>query len=174
MFENYSYKQKFYALVIIFIMLSITAYKRSFHTLFEVVSEYRTLSKRSDVIFKKTKNTGTLRNDVDYLDKIIGKEGVTKEMVQQGIISFASTNSTNISINDLKAIHDFPEDDYHIITNQLDVTGNANNLLALAYNFEKNFNYSRMISLNFYTTKKNNKSNVLHLNMIFQNYEHTK
>jgi hypothetical protein len=155
-------------------MLSITAYKRSFHTLFEVVSEYRTISKKSEDIDKKTKNTGTLINDVKYLDKIIGKEGVTKEIVQQGIISFASTNSTSISINDLKPIHDFPEDDYHIITNQLDVTGNTNNLLALAYNFEKRFNYSRMVSLNFYTTKKNNKSNVLHLNMIFQNYEHTK
>jgi len=174
MFENYSYKQKFYALIIIFFMLSITAYKRSFHTLFEVVSEYRTLSKKAEDINKKAKNTGTLKNDVEYLDKIIGKEGVTKEVVQQGIISFATINSKNISINDLKPIHDFPEEDYHIITNQLDVTGNANNLLDLAYNFEKKFNYSRMVSQKFYSTKKNNKSEVLHLNMIFQNYENTK
>lgn len=173
MFENYSYKQKFYALGIVFLMLSITAYKRSFHTLFEVVSEYRVLSKKADDISRKAKNTGTLKNDVEYLDKIIGKEGVTKEMVQQGIIGFASSNS-GISINDLKPIHDFPETDYHIITNQLDVTGNANQLLELAYNFEKKFNYSRMVSQSFYTTKKNNKSEVLHLKMIFQNYENTK
>ena len=174
MFENYSYKQKFYALIIIFCMLSVAAYKRSFHTLFEVVSEYRTLSKKAEDINKKSKNTGTLKNDVEYLNKIIGKEGITKEMVQQGIISFASTNSSGISINDLKPIHDFPEDNYHIITNQLDVTGNANQLLELAYSFEKNFNYSRMVSQNFYTIKKNNKSEVLHLKMIFQNYENTK
>jgi len=173
MFENYSYKQKFYALIVIFFMLSITAYKRSFHTLFEVVSEYRTLSKKADDINKKAKNTGTLKNDVEYLDKIIGKEGVTKEMVQQGIISFATTNS-GVSINDLKPIHDYQETDYHIITNQLDVTGNANQLLELAYNFEKKFNYSRIVSQNFYTTKKNNKSEVLHLKMIFQNYENNK
>lgn len=174
MFENYSYKQKFYALIGIFFMLSITAYKRSFHTLFDVVSEYRELSKKADDINKKAKNTGTLKNDVEYLNKIIGKEGVTKEMVQQEIISFASTNS-GVSINDLKPIHDYPETDYHIITNQLDVTGNANQLLELAYNFEKKFNYSRMVSQNFYTTKKNNnKSEVLHLKMIFQNYENTK
>ncbi|MFD1602350.1 hypothetical protein [Flavobacterium artemisiae] len=154
-------------------MLSITAYKRSFHTLFEVISEYQALSKKADDINKKAKNTGTLKNDVDYLDKIIGKEGVTKEMVQQGIIGFATTNS-NVSINDLKPIHDYPETDYHIITNQLDVTGHTNQLLELAYNFEKKFNYSRMVSQSFYTTKKNNKSEVLHLKMIFQNYENTK
>ncbi len=173
MFENYSYKQKFYALIAIFFMLSITAYKRSFHTLFEVVSEYRMLSKKADDINKKAKNNGTLKNDVEYLNKIIGKEGVTKEMVQQGIIGFASA-APGVSINDLKPIHDYPETDYHIITNQLDVTGNANQLLELAYNFEKKFDYSRMVSQNFYTTKKNNKSEVLHLKMIFQNYENTK
>jgi hypothetical protein len=174
MFENYSYKQKFYALIILFFMLAATAYKRSFHTLFEVISEYKMLSKKADDINKKSKSTGSLTNDIAYLDKIIGKEGVTKEMVQQGIVSFASTNSKNISISDLKPIHDFPEDDYHIITNQLDVTGNANQLLELAYNFEKKFDFSRMVSQNFYTTKKNNKSEVLHLKMIFQNYENNK
>jgi len=173
MFENYSYKQKFYALIIVFFMLSITAYKRSFHTLFEVVSEYRMLSKKADDINKKAKSNGTLRNDVEYLNRIIGKEGVTKEMVQQGIIGFASATQ-GVSINDLKPIHDYAETDYHIITNQLDVTGNANQLLELAYNFEKKFDYSRMVSQNFYITKKNNKSEVLHLKMIFQNYENTK
>lgn len=173
MFENYSYKQKFYALIIVFLMLSITAYKRSFHTLFEVVSEYRMLSKKADDINKKAKNNGTLKNDVEYLNRIIGKEGVTKEMVQQGIIGFASA-APGVSINDLKPIHDYPETDYRIITNQLDVTGNANQLLELAYNFEKKFDYSRMVSQNFYITKKNNKSEVLHLKMIFQNYENTK
>jgi hypothetical protein len=174
MFENYSYKQKFYALGVLFCLLSITAYKRSFRPLFEVFNEYQTLSKKADEINKKAKNTDGLVKDIAYLDKIIGKEGTSKEMVQQGIVSFASENAPAVSINDLKPIHDFPEDDYHIITNQLDVTGNSNQLLSLAYNFEKKFNLSRIVSMNFYTTKKNNKSEVLHLKMIFQNYENNK
>jgi hypothetical protein len=174
MFENYSYKQKFYALIVVFFMLTAAAYKRSFHTLFDVITEYRTLSKKADDINGKAKNTDSLTKDIAYLDKIIGKEGVTKEMVQQGIVSFSSENSPSVSISDLKPIHDFPEDDYHIITNQLDVTGDSNQLLNLAYNFEKNFNLSRIVSINFYTTKKNNKSELLHLKMIFQNYENNK
>ena len=174
MFENYSYKQKFYALIVLFCMLSITAYKRSFHTLCYVINEYQILSKKADDINKKAKSTDGLTKDIGYLDKIIGKEGTTKEMVQQGIVSFGSENAPEVSISDLKPIHDFPEDDYHIITNQLDVTGNSNQLLNLAYNFEKKFNLSRMVSMHFYTTKKNNKSEVLHLKMIFQNYENNK
>ncbi|RKR09083.1 hypothetical protein C8C83_0683 [Flavobacterium sp. 90] len=174
MFENYSYKQKFYALIGLFFILSIAAYKRSFHTLFDVVMEYRTLLKKADDIDKKTKNASTLVKDIAYLDKIIGKEGVAKEMVQQGIISFAAENSPEVSISDLKPIHDYPEDNYHVITNQLDVTGDSNQVLKLAYNFEKQFNLSRIVSMNFYIVKNNNKSDVLHLKMIFQNYENNK
>jgi Tfp pilus assembly protein PilO len=174
MFENYSYKQKFHALIVLFFMLSIAAYKRSFHTLLDVVTEYQIVSKKADDINKKSKNTDALNKDIAYLDKIMGKEGISKEMVQQGIVSFASDNSRGISINDLKPIHDFSEDNYHIITNQLDVTGNTNQLLKLTYDFEKKFNLSRIVSMNFYTTKKNNKSEVLHLKMIFQNYENNK
>ncbi|PKB18323.1 hypothetical protein [Flavobacterium sp. 5] len=174
MFENYSHKQKFHALIIVFFMLSITAYKRSFHTLYEVITEYHTLSKKAEDINRKAKNTNSLNKDIAYLDKIMGKEGVSKEMVQQGIVSFASENSRGISISDLKPIHDFQEDNYHIITNQLDVTGNSNQLLKLTYDFEKKFDFSRIVSMNFYTAKKNNKSEVLHLKMIFQNYENNK
>ena len=174
MFENYSYKTKCTALIVVFFMLSITAYKRSFHTLFQVISEYKVLSIKADDINKKANNTAGLIRDIAYLDKIIGKEGITKEMVQQGIVSFASEKHPQVSINDLQPIHIFPDDNYTIITNQLDVTGNSNQLLQLGYDFEKEFNFSRMVSMNFYITKKNNKSDVLHLKMIFQNYENNK
>ncbi|RTY91796.1 hypothetical protein [Flavobacterium sp. GT3R68] len=159
------------ALIGIFLMLSITAYKRSFHTLFQVMEEYNALSAKVADINKKANNTEGLRRDIAYLDQIIGKEGITKEMVQQGIVSYASEKHPQVSINDLQPIHVFADENHKIVTNQLDVTGNSNQLMQLGYDFEKGFNYSRIVSMNFYTTKKNNKSEVLHLKMIFQNYE---
>ncbi|KIA94983.1 hypothetical protein OA93_18695 [Flavobacterium sp. KMS] len=174
MFEKYSYKQKVYALLFLFLIISITAYKRSFHPLFEVITEYKALSKKAADINKKAMSTNGLIKDVAYLDQIIGKDGITKEMVQQGIVSFAAKNSPEISISDLQPIHDFPEDDYRVITNQLDVTGKSNQLLKLAYDFEKKYTLSRIISMKFYTIKNNNKTEVLHLKMTFQNYENNK
>ena len=174
MFEQYSYKKKFMALVLVFVMLSITAYKRSFSTLFQTISEYKTLSSKIDELNKKASNTNGLIKDVAYLDKIIGKDGTTKEMIQQGIVSFASQNHTGISIHEVQTIHVFSDENYTTITNQLDVTGGANTLLQLGYDFEKKFDLSRITSMNFYTTKNNNKSEVLHLKMIFQNYENNK
>lgn len=174
MFENYSYKKKFAVLIAIFFMLLITAYKRSFSTLFQVINEYKDLSEKVDDINRKASNTSGLTKDIAYLDKVIGKAGITKEMAQQGIVSFAANKNSKISISDLQPIHVFSDENYTIITNQLDVTGNSNQLLQLAYDFEKEFDYSRIVSMNFYTTKKNNKSEVLHLKMIFQNYENNK
>jgi hypothetical protein len=173
MFEQYSYKKKCTALLVIFVMLAITAYKRSFSTLFQVIGEYKTLSAKVDELNKKSGNTNGLIRDVAYLDKIIGREGASKEIVQQDIVSFAS-KKPNISINELKPIHVFSDENYTIVTNQLDVTGGANQLLQLGYDFEKEFDFSRIVSMNFYTTKKNNKFEVLHLKMIFQNYENNK
>lgn len=174
MFEKYSYKKKFTVLIVVFFMLLITAYKRSFHTLFEVITEYKTLSEKTNAINKKANNTDKLSKEISYLDRVIGKEGITKEIVQQGIINFASTEDPKVSINDLQSSHVFSDENFRIVSNQLDVTGNCNQLLALGYGFEKKFDYSRIVSMNFYTIKKNNTSEVLHLKMIFQNYENNK
>ena len=174
MFEKYSYKQKCTALLLLFVLLSATAYKRSFSTLFEVMAEYRNLSSKAKDISQKTKDTSKLTKEIQWLDKAIGKEGVTKEMVQQGIVAFASEKHPEVSINDLQPIHLFSDENYNIITNQLDLTGKAGQLLALSYDFEKQFLLSRPVSMNYYTTKKNNRSEVLHLKIIFQNYENTK
>lgn len=173
MFENYSFKKKFIALLILFLMLAITAYKRSFKMLFEVIEENKELSATSQDYSNKSSSLGKLVKEISYLDKTIGKQGSTKEKVQQGIVSFALDKNSEISISDLQPIHLFSDTNYEIITNQLDVTGNTNQLLELGYDFEKEFINSRISSMQFYTTKKNDKTDLLHLKILFQNYEDT-
>jgi len=174
MFEQYSYKQKFIALLAIFVLLGATAYKRSFSTLIGTISEYRELTAKNEDMRTKSGNTDALIKEISLLDKLIGKEGVTKEMVQQGIINFASKRHPALSVSDLQPIHVYSDSTYNIITNQIDMTGRAAQLLEMSYDFEKAFDYSRIVSMNFYTTKKNNKTEKLHLKLIFQNYENNK
>jgi len=173
-FENLPYKTKIKILILIFVMLSITAYKRSFSSLINTIIEYRELSSKNDELINGAKNADKLTAEVKAIDNVIGKEGINKEKVQQEIISFISTFNNQISIFDIQSIHQFNDENYSIYTNQVDVTGNINQLLALSYEFERNFNYSRLINLNLYTVKKNNNPDVLHLKMIFQNYENNK
>jgi hypothetical protein len=174
MFEQYSYRTKFSALLIVFCMLCVASYKRSFHTLAEVVSENRELSADAADMKLKSGNTRQLENEIANLDMALGKEGVTKEMVQQEIVSFVTRNHRGVSIHDMQPIHVFSDKNYNIITNQLDVTGTTGALLKLSYDFEKYFNFSKIVSMDFYTTKRNDKIELLHLKIIFQNYENNK
>jgi hypothetical protein len=172
-FEQYTYKTKIKALVVVFCMLSFAAYKRSFSTLIDVVKENNELNKKVTTTDNQ-KNIKEISAEIAYLDKMIGKETNDKEKIQQDIISFVADNGKRVSIFELKSIHEFSDENHKIYTNQLDVTGNANDLLALSYAFEKYIDYSRLISLDFYTVKKNNNPDALHLKMIFQNYENNK
>ena len=173
MFDNYSYKKKCLALGVVFVMLSVTAYKRSFKGLFDVIAENRKLSGKSEALSSKSKSYDELLKDIHFIDNVIGKDGVTKEEIQQNLVGFIGSRHSDVSIHDLQPIHIFEDENCRIITNQLDLIGSANQLLSTAYDFEKEFKFSRMVSMNFYT-QKNNKSDALHLKIIFQNYENNK
>jgi hypothetical protein len=174
MFEKYSFKQKFLALVVLTLITTVTAYKRSFSTLIQVIKENKTLSEKIEDVNKKANNNDNLVEEVAYLDRLIGKEGVSKEVIQQEIVNFTTKRHPKVSINALEPIHLFKDENYTIITNQLDVTGNFNELLQLGYDFEKNFSDSRIVNMHFYVLKKNNKTDILHFKIIFQNYEKIK
>ncbi len=174
MFEKYSYKVKFKVLLIVLAMLSIAAYRRSFSSLIESVKENQSLAQKVELMGKKTKNVDLLNAEIQSLDKLIGKENTSKNVIQQNIVGFITANSSKVVISDLKSIHEFTDENYKIFSYQLDLAGNFNSLIQLAYNFERKFDYSKIVSMKFYTEKKNNKSEVLHLKIIFQNYENNK
>lgn len=174
MFEQYPYKLKFKILIVLFVMLSIAAYRRSFSALIDVIKENRQLTEKVELMGKKTKNISQLKSEIAGLDKMIGKEGISKEKVQQGIVNFLLENSTNVSINNMQSIHEYSDANYRIFTYQIDLIGSFNQLIKTAYTFEREFEYSKIVSTSFYTDKRNNKTEVLHLKIIFQNYENNK
>ena len=87
MFEQYTYKQKCIALLVIFIMLSYTAYKRSFKNLIEVYKEHKELNFRSQEITSKSKNLELLSMEIASYDKYLGNQNVARDIVQQEIIA---------------------------------------------------------------------------------------
>lgn len=174
MFNQYTYKTKFKFLMVFFVILSITAYKRSFNNLLLLYRENSTLREKKALMNNQTPNIKALQQEVASLDNMIGKPGVEKEKTQQKLIDFMVKNSSEVAISDLQTIHDFIYDDYQVYTYQIDLIGSYNQLVNLTYKFEKQFNYSKIISLTFYTEKKDTKKETLHLKLIFQNYESTK
>lgn len=169
-FAQYSYKHKFYALLAVALMLSVAAYRRSFSTCLSAILEYRDLKEKSALVASKSNDLGSLSSEVAMLDNMVGKGNVEPETVQQNIVAFAGRFS-GTRIFDLQPIHQYADGGFNVVTNQLEVTGNYASLLKMAYGFEKEFKYARIVSMKFYTIKKHNVPDVLHLKLIFRNYE---
>lgn len=171
MFEQFSYKKKFLFLMVIFGMLLAASYKRSFSVLIDSIKENNKLTEQSISFQKKTKNINRLMSEIAYLDKVIGKENVTREQIQQDIVNFIALKQPQISITDLQPIHVFQNNDHLIITNVVEVSGSLNQLLQLGYSFEKELETSRVVAMSFIKRKNQQKKEELYLKIIFQNYE---
>src|SRR5690606_1817052 len=148
-FANYSFKTKFYALIALSILLFCTAYKRSFSTFFSVWQEHRALSEQSKEIDQKKSGFRTLQLELGRLDAVIGKGTGSPEKVQQEIIGFVSQRN-RATITNLQPIHKKDDGRYRINTYQIDLSGKINELLEIAYDFEKIFSHAKLVSLKFY------------------------
>ncbi|AEW86797.1 hypothetical protein B0A78_11565 [Flavobacterium columnare NBRC 100251 = ATCC 23463] len=171
MFNQYTFKQKFKALIFVFFLLLITAYKRSFSPLMDSYGEYKTLKAKTQEINSKSSGVKKLNEEVTKLDLLIGKSEKEKEVIQQEIIDFVTKNHPEVTIHTIQPIHFFKEEHFSVITNTIVLSGTTNQLLKTAYNFENQFESSKLISLHFFTEKKNDKEEKLYLKLIFQNYE---
>jgi len=172
MFENLSYKKKFMALITLLVVLGITAYKRSFSM---TVDAYKTLNSSRATLAKVSNSqqriTG-LRTEVAYLDKIIGKETADADLVQQEILHMFTTIEPEVELVKLEEVHKANNDYFNIFTNRLILSGKFNDLLAASYQYEKKFEFSRIVSLRFYLEReRRTRRKKLFHQIIFQNYE---
>ena len=173
MFENIPYNKKVIGLVVITIMLSIAAYKRSFSLTIGAYQKLNDLQDRLTYINSSNEDYSMISQEIQILDELIGKKGIDPIRVQQELLDFVSINHNNkVSIVDVAKIHESTNKDFLVYTNQLTLKGGYQNLLEVIASFETDFEYSRLVSIAF-DKKKNykNKKSVLNANLIFQNYE---
>lgn len=175
MFENLSYKKKFIALISILVLLGITAYKRSFALTLDARSNLNlSRQKLTDVSNSQGKITA-LKTEVAYLDEIIGKEAANADIVQQEILNTFNSVVNGSELVELEEVHMASNDYFNIFTNRLILSGSFNDLLDATYRYEKDFDFSRVVSLKFYVKKEpRTKKKKLFEQLIFQNYEKIK
>lgn len=116
-----------------------------------------------------------VKSEIKGLDNIIGGHSINPQDVQQGILDFLSNTGLNVNIVSIEDVHLFPDKDFLIYSNQIELEGSYSNLIHLLYETEKNFKNSRVVSAKFYSKKNynTNKQN-LFLKIILQNYEKAK
>ncbi len=174
MFENLTYKQKFLALIVIFMMLAVAAYRRSFSLTLTSYSESEELKSKLEMFQQNTSNIQDLDAEILFLDQLIGKEKTAPELVQLEILNFVTNRNKNVEVVSLEEIHNATDNGFLIYTNQLILEGSFDDLLETVYTYEKEFPYSRVINVSYFTKKEfKTEKTKLYTKIIFQNYEKT-
>nr|WP_299384818.1 hypothetical protein [Allomuricauda sp.] len=172
MFENITYRKKFWGLMALLIIMGITAYKRSYRL---TIDAYKSLKSSKETLADATdshERIAFLEAEVEFLDNIIGKKAANADLVQQEIINTYTDLESASELIKLDEVHKANNEYFNIYTNKLLLSGTFNQLLSATYEFEKDFEFSRMVSIRFYVEREpRTRRKRLYEQIIFQNYE---
>lgn len=173
MFDRFTYKQKNYGLLGVFILLAMASYKRSFSLTMNALTEVENQEKQMESTLHAQNDIETLQIQIAQLNKNIGKSDIKPDLVNQQILSEISEFSTNNQVNlqSLEETHSFKTVDFTIYSNLIAVEGNFNGLMSLVYHMENKFEYARLINVEIFKEKDlSNKKEKLYGKLLFQHY----
>lgn len=172
MFKTITYKQKFYALILSFLMLLLASYKRKISKLLDVKSKIDKIDKNQKNIEESNFKILFIKNEIKNLDDVIGGSKTDPEDVQQKILDFITKKGFVNNLVSIENVHLNSKNEFLIYTNQIILESNYETLINTLYDIEKHFLHSRVISTKLYLKRKFNINNEkIYLKIIFQNYE---
>jgi hypothetical protein len=171
-FDQYSFKQKNYALVVLTVLLIAASYKRAFKNTIETVQYRKELNEK--IIFSKNaiNEIKGIQTQIVYYNKLLGKENVTIEKVQQGFLNFLAINNTDLIVYQIDEVLTFQHPDFSINTHKIILKGNFNQTLRFINKLEKHFDLAKLINVSFEFKKYNSdEKEELYTTLLLQNYE---
>lgn len=173
MFDKYTFQQKNRALLIIFILLAVVFYKRSLILTFMAKDEIKQQEINLANINNLDSDLSVLSQTVNVLDKTIGKSNLKPDKIQQEILNSIANLSTKYQINleEIEETHEYKTVDFSILSNEVILEGRYNDLVSAIYDLELNFEYARLINVEFYKKKiVSTKKTKLYAKILFQHY----
>ena len=167
-----TYRQQFYALLGLLLLLCLFAYKRSFGPTLSTVNGYYSAK-------EKIENQETLNQELSIalsqnqqLDGLIGKNTTDPILVQNAIMEFVAGRPYQIKVTSFDPMHKVTDPYFTVYTNSVTLQGGINDLLKTMHDLETQFELSRIAHVNIYI-KKNYKTrkNELFSQLLFRQYE---
>ena len=175
MLKNLTYKQKFFAVIVGFILLFMASYKKTYKHTLAAMKELNLVKEKLSNDESSLNLLYYLKNEITNLKKAIGGQTNNSEHVQQELLDFISQNTFDVDIVSIEDVHLFSDNDFLIYSNQIELQGNYRELVKTLYEIEKNFKSSRVISTKMYSKKDyRTKIKTIYLKIILQNYENAK
>ncbi len=171
LFEKYSYKQKNLALLIIAVLLFAASYKRAFSKTIELNGYINELEIKKQEALDSQKEIRLLQKDVARLNRLLGKENVSVEEVQQGFLNFLAKKSPKIQVKQIDEVYGFEHPDFKINTFKIELRADFISVLKFIYALEGSFDDARLIHFKM-SSEKDPVTNKIDLTttLLIQNY----
>lgn len=170
-FDKYSYKQKNYALLVLIVLLAAAVYKRSISVTIETKGYERELDGKIETAGKALEDIGMKNTEIALLNRMIGKENLSVEKVQQGFLNFFAQHARQVSVYKIDEVLKFQHPDFTINTHQIVLKGGYLHTLDFIYLMEKEFDLARLVNVSFEYKKVNSEDvETLYTTLILQNY----
>lgn len=171
-FDKYTYKQKNYALLILAVLLVAVSYKRAFKITIETLGVKKELTQKIEDAKQVISDIRTTQKDIAYLNKLLGKENVTIEKVQQSFLDFFEKNSNQIVVYQVDEVLVYKHPDFSVNTHRIILKGSFLPTLRFLYQLEKDFDLAKLINVSFEFKKYNSEEKEqLYTTILLQNYE---
>lgn len=173
MFDRFTYKQKNYGLLVVFVLLAMVSYKRSLSLTFNALTELENQEEQLESTKHVNEDIETLRIQITQLNNNIGKSDIQPDLVHQEILGEISefSDKNEVNLEKLEETHAFKTVDFTIYSNLIMVEGSFNGILSLVYHMENYFEYARLTNINvFKENELQNKREKLYGKLLFQHY----
>ncbi len=171
-FDKYTYKQKNYALLLLGVLLIAVAYKRSFKTTLETRAYKQEIEEKIRAAKYASQNIKSIQQALLQLNKVIGKENITIEKVQQGFLNFFARRSQHLTVYQIDEVLSYRHPDFTVLTHRVVLRGNFIDALKFIYALEKEFDQAKLLNVSFEYKKMNaDQGEDLYTVLLLQNYE---
>lgn len=170
-FDKYSFKQKNYALLVIFVLLLAVVYKRSISVTLETRNYRDELSGNLKVAATAVNTIRIKQQSIKQLNQILGKENSSVEKVQQGFLNFFAKRSKGLSVYTISEVIKYRHPDFTINTHEIILKGGYTDALHFIYALEKEFDLARLVNVSFeYRKMSSDEPEALYTTLLIQNH----
>lgn len=170
-FDKYSFKQKNYAIGILFILLVAVSYKRVFSTTIETGTYRDELEEKLLIAQNADQQIKTRYAQIAGLNRYLGEENQTVEKVQQGFLNFFAKKADGLTVFQIDEVLNFKHPDFEINTHRIVMKGAYTNSLKFIYELERDFEQAKVLNISFDYRKYSSEDQMeLYTTLLIQNY----
>lgn len=172
MLEKYTFKQKFFALIVLGLFTAVVCIKRSFAITINRITAQREIQRQLSEKPELSAQLSAIKAAHQTIDNQSVSSIAAPQLIQNAIIDFIAQHNKALQLSQVGAIHQSENSFFTTYSNPITLQGDINTLLQITNAFEQDFNQAALISVSLYTQKNfKTQKDELFAKLLFQNFQ---